>query len=46
MTTSSVLVLVEHAAGRLSKVTAELLTAARSLGEPTAVVIDAADTAG
>ncbi|EUA33927.1 electron transfer flavodomain protein [Mycobacterium xenopi 3993] len=31
--------LVEHAEGALKKVTAELLTAARRLGEPAAVVV-------
>lgn len=41
MTTSTVLVLVEHAAGRLAKVTGELLTAARALGEPVAVLFGA-----
>ncbi|MGK2879709.1 MAG: electron transfer flavoprotein subunit alpha/FixB family protein [Mycobacterium sp.] len=35
---SEVLVLVEHADGALKKVTAELITAARALGEPSAVV--------
>jgi electron transfer flavoprotein alpha subunit len=36
---ASVLVLVEHAEGTVKKVTLELLTAARSLGEPVAVVV-------
>lgn len=36
---AEVLVLVEHADGAPKKVTAELLTAARRLGEPSAVVI-------
>jgi electron transfer flavoprotein alpha subunit len=36
---AEVLVLVEHAEGALKKVTAELLTAARVLGEPAAVVV-------
>jgi electron transfer flavoprotein alpha subunit len=36
---AEVLVLVEHADGAVKKVTLELLTAARSLGEPAAVVI-------
>jgi electron transfer flavoprotein alpha subunit len=36
---AEVLVLVEHAEGALKKVTAELLTAARALGEPAAVVV-------
>ena len=34
---AEVLVLVEHSGGEVKKVTAELLTAARRLGEPTAV---------
>ncbi|QLL09047.1 electron transfer flavoprotein subunit alpha/FixB family protein [Mycobacterium vicinigordonae] len=42
---SEVLVLVEHADGALKKVTAELITAARALGEPSAVVIGAPGTA-
>ena len=33
---AEVLVLVEHAEGALKKVTAELITAARALGEPAA----------
>ncbi|MBS4726989.1 electron transfer flavoprotein subunit alpha/FixB family protein [Mycobacterium sp. SM1] len=36
---AEVLVLVEHTEGALKKVTAELLTAARRLGEPAAVVV-------
>jgi electron transfer flavoprotein alpha subunit len=42
---AEVLVLVEHAEGALKKVSAELVTAARVLGEPSAVVIGAAGTA-
>jgi electron transfer flavoprotein alpha subunit len=42
---AEVLVLVEHSEGALKKVTAELITAARSLGEPSAVVIGAPGTA-
>ncbi|MGE2724741.1 electron transfer flavoprotein subunit alpha/FixB family protein [Mycolicibacterium pulveris] len=38
---AEVLVLVEHAEGALKKVTAELITAARALGEPSAVVVGA-----
>jgi electron transfer flavoprotein alpha subunit len=38
---SEVLVLVEHADGEVKKVTYELLTAARGLGEPAAVVVGA-----
>ena len=38
---ASVLVLVEHAEGTVKKVTLELLTAARALGEPVAVVVGA-----
>jgi electron transfer flavoprotein alpha subunit len=38
---ASVLVLVEHAEGTVKKVTLELLTAARELGEPVAVVVGA-----
>ncbi len=38
---ASVLVLVEHAEGKVKKVTLELLTAARALGEPVAVVVGA-----
>ncbi|MCH9666719.1 MAG: electron transfer flavoprotein subunit alpha/FixB family protein [Actinomycetia bacterium] len=36
---AEVLVLVEHADGALKKISAELITAARSLGEPAAVVV-------
>ncbi|WP_338596993.1 electron transfer flavoprotein subunit alpha/FixB family protein [Saccharopolyspora sp. SCSIO 74807] len=36
---SEVLVLVDHVDGEVKKVTAELLTAARRLGEPSAVVV-------
>ena len=36
---AEVLVLVEHAEGALKKVSAELITAARALGEPAAVVV-------
>jgi electron transfer flavoprotein alpha subunit len=42
---AEVLVLVEHSEGALKKVTAELLTAARALGEPSAVVVGAPGTA-
>ncbi|OBF81102.1 electron transfer flavoprotein subunit alpha [Mycobacterium sp. 852002-51163_SCH5372311] len=42
---AEVLVLVEHAEGALKKVTAELITAARALGEPAAVVAGAPGTA-
>jgi electron transfer flavoprotein alpha subunit len=42
---SEVLVLVEHADGEVKKVTYELLTAARALGEPSAVVVGAPGTA-
>jgi electron transfer flavoprotein alpha subunit len=42
---SEVLVLVEHADGEVKKVTNELLTAARELGEPAAVVVGAPGTA-
>ncbi|OBF18886.1 electron transfer flavoprotein subunit alpha/FixB family protein [Mycobacterium sp. ACS4331] len=42
---AEVLVLVEHAEGALKKVTAELITAARALGEPSAVVVAAPGTA-
>ncbi|MDP4013183.1 MAG: electron transfer flavoprotein subunit alpha/FixB family protein [Candidatus Nanopelagicales bacterium] len=38
---SEILVLVDHADGAVKKVTLELLTLARSLGEPSAVVIGA-----
>ena len=40
-----VLVLVEHVEGEIKKSTFELLTAARALGEPSAVVVGAAGTA-
>ncbi|HST65145.1 MAG TPA: electron transfer flavoprotein subunit alpha/FixB family protein [Mycobacteriales bacterium] len=43
---ASVLVLVDHAEGSVKKVTLELLTAARSLGEPVAVVVGAPGAAG
>ena len=42
---SEVLVLVDHADGEVKKVTFELLTAARALGEPAAVVVGAPGTA-
>lgn len=42
---AEVLVLVEHAEGALKKVTSELITAARALGEPSAVVVGAPGTA-
>ncbi|MDI3314219.1 MAG: electron transfer flavoprotein subunit alpha/FixB family protein [Mycobacterium sp.] len=42
---AEVLVLVEHTEGALKKVTAELLTAARRLGEPAAVVVGRPGTA-
>ena len=42
---AEVLVLVEHADGALKKVTNELITAARALGEPSAVVVGAPGTA-
>ena len=42
---AEVLVLVEHADGAVKKVTAELITAARALGSPSAVVIGAPGTA-
>lgn len=42
---AEVLVLVEHADGALKKVSAELLTAARALGEPSAVVVGKPGTA-
>jgi electron transfer flavoprotein alpha subunit len=42
---AEVLVLAEHADGSLKNVTAELITAARALGEPSAVVIGAPGTA-
>jgi electron transfer flavoprotein alpha subunit len=42
---AEVLVLTEHADGALKKVSAELITAARVLGEPSAVVVGKAGTA-
>jgi electron transfer flavoprotein alpha subunit len=42
---AEVLVLVEHAEGALKKVTAELITAAKNLGEPAAVVVGKPGTA-
>ncbi|MGV9799757.1 electron transfer flavoprotein subunit alpha/FixB family protein [Mycobacterium sp. NPDC003449] len=42
---AEVLVLVEHADGALKKVSAELITAARVLGEPSAVVVGKPGTA-
>ena len=42
---AEVLVLVEHSEGAVKKVTAELITAARALGEPAAVVVGAPGTA-
>jgi electron transfer flavoprotein alpha subunit len=42
---AEVLVLVDHVDGELKKVTNELLTAARALGEPSAVVVGAPGTA-
>ncbi|WP_197322254.1 electron transfer flavoprotein subunit alpha/FixB family protein [Saccharomonospora sp. NB11] len=42
---SEVLVLVDHVDGEVKKVTFELLTAARALGEPSAVVVGAPGTA-
>jgi electron transfer flavoprotein alpha subunit len=42
---SDVLVVVEHSGGAVKKVTLELLTLARSLGEPAAVVFGAPGTA-
>ncbi|GGC51883.1 electron transfer flavoprotein subunit alpha/FixB family protein [Hoyosella rhizosphaerae] len=41
---AEVLVLVEHAEGTVKKVTSELLTVARTLGEPSAVVTGASGT--
>jgi electron transfer flavoprotein alpha subunit len=43
---AEVLVLVDHLEGEIKKSTYELLTAARSLGEPSAVVVGPAGTAG
>jgi electron transfer flavoprotein alpha subunit len=42
---AEVLVLAEHFEGALKKVSAELITAARALGEPSAVVVGAPGTA-
>ncbi len=42
---AEVLVLAEHADGELKKVSAEMITAARALGDPAAVVIGAPGTA-
>ena len=42
---AEVLVLVEHAEGALKKISAELITAARVLGEPSAVAVGAPGTA-
>jgi electron transfer flavoprotein alpha subunit len=42
---AEVLVLVDHVDGEVKKVTLELLTAARALGEPSAVVVGAPGTA-
>ncbi|MCG7609230.1 electron transfer flavoprotein subunit alpha [Mycolicibacterium sp. (ex Dasyatis americana)] len=42
---AEVLVLVEHSEGALKKVSAELITAARALGEPSAVVVGKPGTA-
>ncbi len=42
---AEVLVLAEHAEGALKKVSAELITAARALGEPSAVVVGKPGTA-
>jgi electron transfer flavoprotein alpha subunit len=42
---SEVFVVVEHAAGALKKVTLEMLTLARNLGEPVAVVLGAPEAA-
>ncbi|MFI6168010.1 electron transfer flavoprotein subunit alpha/FixB family protein [Nocardia sp. NPDC051052] len=41
---AEVLVLIEHADGAIKKVSTELLTAARNLGEPAAVVLGTAST--
>jgi electron transfer flavoprotein alpha subunit len=43
---AEVLVLVDHLEGEIRKSTFELLTAARTLGEPSAVVVGAAGTSG
>ncbi len=42
---AEVLVVVEHSAGAVKKVTLEMLTLARTLGEPSAVVLGGAGTA-
>jgi electron transfer flavoprotein alpha subunit len=42
---AEVLVLVEHSAGEVKKITHELLTAAAKLGEPSAVVVGTSGTA-
>src|SRR5947208_13612633 len=42
---AEVLVVVEHSGGAAKKITSELLTAARELGEPSAVVFGAAGDA-
>ena len=43
---AEVLVLVDHVEGEIKKTTYELLTAARSLGEPSAVLVGVPGTAG
>src|SRR5699024_11890070 len=43
---AEVLVLVDHVDGEVKKSTAELLTAARRIGEPSAVVVGEPGTAG
>jgi len=43
---AEVLVLVDHLEGEIKKATYELLTAARALGEPSAVVVGSPGTAG
>ncbi|WP_026455668.1 electron transfer flavoprotein subunit alpha/FixB family protein [Saccharomonospora iraqiensis] len=43
---AEVLVLVDHVDGEVKKVTGELLTAARALGEPSAVVVGTPGSAG
>ena len=42
---AEVLVLVDHLEGEIKKAALELLTAARTLGEPSAVVVGAPGTA-
>ena len=42
---SEVLVLVDHVEGEIKKITLELLTAARTLGEPSAVVVGVEESA-